>query len=168
MKKKLILLILIPYLSFSQEKTPTASQYPRVIGDIAFDPKTDKANYIACGNCEMFQYFQSSEPTYNGDKLAIEKVFLEKYNPKNVKYESGLVRIRFIVNCLGETERFRLMASDENYQEKTFDESITSQLLEITKSLKGWKAMTFNNTKINYYQYLIFKIKDGQIQEILP
>jgi hypothetical protein len=167
MKKLLILLILIPYLSFTQEKTLAVSKYPRAIGDITLDPKTDKANYAACGECDIFQYFQLHEATYDGDKLAIEKIFLETYNSKNVKQESGLIRIRFIVNCLGETERFRLIASDENYQEKTFDESITSQLLEITKNLKGWKAMTYNNAKVNYYQYLIFKIKDGQIQEIL-
>lgn len=168
MKKITILLYLIPCISFAQQKTPTVSKYPATTGDIAFDSKTDKANYEVCGDCGMWQYFDFSEKTYDGDKLAIEKVFQELYNPKNVKHESGLVRIRFIVNCLGETERFRLMASDENYQEKSFDESITSQLLEITKNLKGWKPMTYNNAKMNYYQYLVFKIKDGQIQEILP
>ncbi len=170
MQKLLILLIfiLIPYFSFTQEKTPAASQYPRTIGDIAFDSKTDKANFVACGDCGIVQYFHLHGMTYDGDKWAIEKIFREKYDSKNVKHESGLIRIRFIVNCLGETERFRLIASDENYQEKTFDESITSQLLAITKNLKGWKAMTYNDAKTNYYQYLVFKIKDGQIQEILP
>ena len=62
---------------------------------------------------------------------------------------------------------------DENYQEKVFDQSITNQLLEITKNLKGWIPKNFTSKtnevfSYDYYQYLIFKMKDGQISEILP
>ena len=62
---------------------------------------------------------------------------------------------------------------DEKYQEKVFDKLITNQLLLISKSLKGWIPKNFTSKtnevfNYDYYQYLIFKIKDGQITEILP
>ena len=49
---------------------------------------------------------------------------------------------------------------DQNYQETTFDNKLTDQILSITKSLKGWKSKKDNGSKFDYYQYLIFKIED--------
>ena len=60
------------------------------------------------------------------------------------------------------------MSMDEDYNEKTFLMSITDQLMEITKGLRGWKKKTYKGEAIDYYQYLIFKMEDGQIKEILP
>jgi len=57
---------------------------------------------------------------------------------------------------------------NENYEPKTFDKSITKQLLEITKSLTGWKILPDEQSPEDYYQYLIFKINDGQLIEIMP
>ncbi|MGL4629975.1 MAG: hypothetical protein ACRCVT_02120 [Leadbetterella sp.] len=80
-----------------------------------------------------------------------------------------MIRIRFIVNYKGQTDRFRLIAMDENYKEKVFASSITEQLVKITKSLKGWGLMKYDSTHtFDYYQYLIFKMENGQIKEILP
>ena len=80
-----------------------------------------------------------------------------------------MIRIRFVVNCEGKTGRFRLMASDLKYQPKKFDKKITSQLMEISKNLTGWLPKKTDKGKlIDYYQYLIFKIKDGKIKRILP
>ncbi len=73
-----------------------------------------------------------------------------------------------MVNCQGETDRFRLISADENYNEKTFAKSITDQLLDIAKSLNGWKVKKMKEKDIDYYQYLIFKIENGQLKEILP
>ena len=95
-------------------------------------------------------------------------VLMQQYDPEKAARESGLIRIRFIVNCKGETGRFRVLAMNPDYQEKAFDESITSQLLTITKGLNGWKPKEFRGTVYDYYQYLIFKIQDGKIVKILP
>jgi len=79
-----------------------------------------------------------------------------------------LIRIRFIVNCAGDTGRFRILGMDKDYKQKEFSPSITDQILSITKSLTGWKTKTSNGETYDYYQYLIFKIDKGQIKEILP
>lgn len=162
MKQLLFTFFLLPLLVFSQNR-------PEFVGDIKFDEKTDKRDFYLCNEGDIFQYFNNSEGVeYNGEKYAIEKEFSDKYHSENVKKENALVRIRFVVNCKGETDRFRTLVADYNYQPIKIDENITSQLLEITKNLKGWKPKTYRGIKIDYYQYLIFKIKDGKIDEILP
>ena len=72
------------------------------------------------------------------------------------------------MNCEGKTGMFRVQQMDENYKETFFDKRFTNQLLEFTKSLNEWIPKEYLGIKINYYQYLTFKIKDGKISEILP
>jgi len=40
--------------------------------------------------------------------------------------------------------------------------------MRITKSLSGWKILPNDEAPTDYYQYLIFKIKNGEIIEIMP
>jgi hypothetical protein len=158
---------------FGQGDTVTtnpAFPYARSVGDIAFDPAIDKKDFHLCYPDHVFQYFNNAEgPGYEGEKIAIERAFAAQYKPKRAKKESGLVRIRFVVNCRGETDRFRVLGMDKDYNEKVFDRSITDQLLAIAKTLKGWKAQQYENqVDIDYYQYLTFKLEQGRIVEILP
>jgi len=140
-----------------------------MIGDILYDANQDDPNFKLCNGDKMaIQYYALGEKTYEGEKITIERIFKSEYNPTTVKKESGLVRIRFIVNCHGESGRFRLLSSDEDYKPKTFDSKLTDQLMRITKNLKGWKGFTRKGRGRDYYQYLIFKIEDGNIIEIMP
>lgn len=169
MAKILLLLILIPLFSFGQNKKTTKSIYPNYIGDIEFNPKSDDPKFELCFEKYIFQYFNNGEGLeYEGEKSAIESIFSESYKSEKINSETGLVRINFVVNCKGKTDRFRLISMDENYNTKVFQKSITDQLLKIAKNLNGWKAKKIDEKDIDYYQYLIFKIENGQLKEILP
>lgn len=162
------LVFLLPILINCRSEKPI-STYAQNIGDIEFDPKTDNSNFKLCFDKYVFQYFNDSNGLqYEGEKVALDKTFFGNYIDQNLFGESGLIRIRFIVNCKGETDRYRILEMDENYNQKKFNENITTQLLQITKSLKGWKPKIIENENIDYYQYLIFKVKDGNLIEILP
>ena len=170
MYKILVFILLIPvgFLS-SQEKTESQPVYPDYVGDITFNKETDKEDFALKDGKRIYQYFNNSGGLeYEGEKLAIEKEFATKYKSEKIENETGLIRINFVVNYKGETDRFRLIAMDENYNEKDFIQSVISQLMDITKNLKGWKKKKIKGNEIDYYQYLIFKIKDGQLIEILP
>ncbi len=144
------------------------SGIPGHVGDILPDPELDDPAFERCNEGHIFQYFNDSNGMqYEGEKLAIDSAFLA-YDHPVVSGESGLIRIRFVVNCKGETGRFRLIAMDKNYEEKYFPETITEQLMKITQSLKGWQTKYMQETEIDYYQYLIFKIEDAQLIEIMP
>ena len=169
MTKIVFLCILIPLISFGQNTSITKSEYPNNVGDIEFNPTTDKQDFELCNENHIYQYFNNSEGLeYEGEKLEIEKVFKEKYKSEKINNETGLIRINFIVNGKGKTDRFRLISMDEKYTEKVFLKSITDQLLNITKTLNGWKSKKIREKEIDYYQYLIFKIENGQLKEIVP
>ena len=51
-----------------------------------------------------------------------------------------------------------------NYQKTEFDRNLVQELLKFTKNLDGWE----NFQKIDYYQYLTYKIENGKVVKILP
>lgn len=141
MIQKHILVLLIFLIVFGCNSNLGTDNY-RMVGDILHDPKIDNENFSLCnGDARVIQYYALGENTYGGEKLEIRETFENYYRPEEAKKESGLIRIRFIVNCKGETGRFRVLGMDEDYQEKTFDSSVTDQLLKITKSLNNWKNL---------------------------
>jgi hypothetical protein len=145
------------------------SKYPRWVGDSEFIPEIDSVDIEVCnGENSVLQYFHFDEGLqYRGEKKELRRIYTENYQPVDTD-QSGLIRIRFIVNCKGETGRFRIMGSDLDYREQIFDERITDQLLEITKSLDGWNIQSRDEIAQDYYQYLIFKIDRGNLIEIMP
>lgn len=167
MIKFLYILFLLPtFLSCQSEKS--MSKYPAHVGDIQFDEKLDDSNFKTCFvNPFSFQYYNFDGFQYKGEKFEIEKK-LERLNLKSDKNSNGYITIRFVVNCEGKPGMFRVKQMDENYKETVFDKTFTNQLLEFTKSLNEWIPKEYLGIKINYYQYLTFKIENGKVSEILP
>ncbi|SFT52983.1 hypothetical protein SAMN04489724_1171 [Algoriphagus locisalis] len=168
---KTVLLVALLFLSAcsSEKEAESQADYLRWVGDIPYDPDFDKADFKLChGDSNARQYFNFGQGfQYEGEKLAMVQEFKNSYKPVGVD-DSGLIRIRFLVNCKGESGRFRVIAMDNNYNEMVFDKRITNQLLQITKQLDGWKILPTIEEPLDYYQYLIFKIEEGNILEILP
>lgn len=157
------------FLFSCKNKKAEKAIYPRQVGDITYDVKLDNPNFNSCnGDDRILQYFNTGKGVeYRGGKKEIKDLFEKNYTHVKVD-ESGLIRIRFIVNCKGETGRFRVIQMNDNYEQFTFDDRITNQLLMITQGLDGWKEKENHGTKIDYYQYLTFKIEKGNLIEILP
>lgn len=167
--RNLLALFILAIILANCSAEKVQSKYLRSVGDIEADSKQDDPAFKLC-NGEVFlkQYFNYSQGLqYEGEMLQIKEQFEQAYVPVEVN-ENGWVRIRFVVNCHGESGRFRMICSNEHYESRDFDSRITDQLMSITKSLDGWKALPDSENPEEYYQYLIFKIDNGDIIDILP
>ncbi|MEN0003443.1 MAG: hypothetical protein AAF798_04845 [Bacteroidota bacterium] len=167
---KVTFFALTVFFLVSCQTTKKVEPAPPYLDGILFDPKLDADTFALCDGDEFtIQYFNNSKGLeYEGGKPAIVEAFEKNYVLPKGRTNSGLIRIRFVVNCKGEAGRFRLIGMDEAYQEQAFPKEITDQLLSITKSLKGWQPKVLRGQTRDYYQYLIFKIKNGAIIKILP
>jgi len=173
MKKSLFAIALLAvslYCCQEDKKVSEKPAYLRWVGDIEQNDQLDDLNFTLCGGDDkVVQYFNVGEgPVYSGEKSKILKTFKSKYKPILGSNENGLIRIRFIVNCNGKAGRFRVLQSDYSYQEKEFNRAIIDQLLGITKGIDTWAVLFSSEVAVDYYMYLIFKIADGQLAEILP
>lgn len=152
----------------SCQPSQLASRYEERIGNIPFDPQTDRKDFHLCNPNTIQQYFAFTSAKHFKDyKPFVDSLFFATFHSVPID-ESGLIRIRFIVNCKGETDRFRIIAMNKQYKPIRFNKRITNSLLAITKSIKVWQVQMVNGKPIDYYQYLIFKISKGKLTEILP
>ena len=168
----LLTLVLIFILTSCQTSRESSVEqgYSRWVGDIEHNDQIDDMGFEVCnGDSNVLQYFNLGEgPMYLGEKSKILNTYQSRYKPLEGSGESGWIRIRFIVNCEGKAGRFRVLQSDYQYQEKEFSSEITSQFLDITRSIEDWQILRREEVPVDYYMYLIFKIDEGQLIEILP
>ena len=171
--RPLFLLLSLPFILLScktEKQADSKNEYLRWVGDIEHNKKIDQSDFKIChGDEQILQYFNLGEgPLYPEEKSTILETFESKYKPVKATGEDGFIRIRFVVNCEGKAGRFRILQADYDYNEMEFDKSITAQLLEIIKEIDTWKKIYRYEIPVDYYFYLLFKINDGQITEILP
>lgn len=127
-------------------------------------------NFEVCNGEEIDQYYYNRMRNRNSrNKQEMISYFLENYDYPFDSSENGYIRIRFIVNCKGEMGRFSIQEMDRNYMEKRFPLEITQQLFVLITQLDGWIPNKWEqNDSDDYYIHIGFKIKNGQIDEILP
>lgn len=171
MKSLVLVLSFIPMLISCQSEKTYVSKYPAQVGDIAFDEKLDDADFKRClpDGSYAYQYYNgtSSGIQYKGEKLNIIRK-LEKENIQASEDINGYITIRFLVNCEGKTGLFRVTVIDSDYRRMHHDSQLADKLLIFTKSLDGWLPIEIEGKKVDYYQYLTYKIKHGKVSEILP
>ena len=161
MKQQIIIILSIFVISCSQE------EYKNV-GDIPFDSDLDDPQFKPCHEDLTLVHYNFGNPDlYKDEKPAIVNAFKNiqlVQHPKN----TGFITVRFMVNCEGETGRFRIEQLDMNYKPMKFNGAILDTIVSTTKSLDGWLPATYDNKVFDYYKYLTFKIVDNKIVDILP
>ncbi len=148
---------------------------PANVGDIAFNPATDRSSFQRCGEgqYEVPQYYQTNT-TYAGGTKALRQLFVSKARLRSTGAQNGYITIRFLVNCRGETDRFRVTQLDTAYQPAQFGPALVAALLAQTKGLRAWQPGKFTGPgshqgeALDCYYYLLFIIRDGRVADVLP
>lgn len=155
------------FFSCTTQQDQSQNTYPDHVGDIAPDKVLDDPAFKVCNEDEIFQYYNFGKGLqYKGEKPQIVEHF--KTFVSQTEKQSGYITIRFVVNCNGSAGRFRIQQMGTDYLEIKFLPETVDQLLTLTEQLDGWMIGEYNGTVRDYYQYLTFKIQDGQLTEIMP
>lgn len=118
---------------------------------------------------EIFDYYNGTPAgRYEGGKAALRKIIMPQVDKEKLHNESGYLTYRFVINCKGETGRFVTEQADLDYQKKAFNVETVSHLFEIVESLEKWRPTKVQEKLRDSYAYLTFKLKDGEIIELLP
>lgn len=145
----------------------------RNVGDIDFDKLVDNVAFSKCNENYSFQYYNIFNGfQYKGEKYEILKLWREtnnlKKNNSDSQIKDGYITIRFLINCNGKAGLFRIQQMDKDYNETSFNITLVNMLMNFVKNLDGWMVGEHNGVKVDYYQYLTFKIENGIVTEILP
>lgn len=166
---KYIFLLSLTIIACQQALQNETKSYPDNVGDIIPNDNLDNPNFVTCHDDLILQYYNYGNAIqFDGEKRAIIDYFSKAYNKPKDKEDSGWITIKFVVNCHGETGRFRMEMIDSDYKSIKISKSISNQILDLTKSLKGWQNNNINDRIYDYNQYLTFKIVKGEIVHIMP
>ena len=136
------------------------------VGDIAFDAKKDNPKFQLCNPSAVWQGYQL-KTKMDETPLLVAREFKTQFQTKDEwKGESGFIRIRFLVNCQGQADRFRLLEFDFDLKEKKFSETLSAHILRIAKSIQ-WPARRANQQTVDYYHHFSIRIHDGQLVDII-
>jgi len=113
-------------------------------------------------------YNGNPEGHLQGKKNTIRLFLTKLLDPSILKGESGYLSVRFIINCEGEIGQFTVEDATLDYEKSTFKEETLQHIVDVTSQMKPWIPCTLNDETWDSYAYIMYKIKNGEIIEILP
>lgn len=169
--KQLLIGVTILLISFASE---FPNEYPYRIGHIPEDDAIIVDSlFKVCNEDRIIDYYNVSQggdqaAGYIGGVKAILKHIETDYPNLDLKNESGMLTIRFIINCNGQIGRFQIIENDLDFTPKKFDPLVVDQLFEITQNLDQWRPNHILGDHFDSTMYLTYRLKNGEIIDLLP
>lgn len=136
------------------------------VGDIAFDPNTDDPKFQLCNAERVAQSYQLRTPM-DETSIMVDKEIRSRFKTNDAwKNENGMIRVRFVVNCSGVADRFRLLEMSFDLKEKQFNPELRSHILAIAKSIQ-WPARRARQQTVDYYDHFSVRIVNGHLIDIV-
>jgi len=140
--------------------------YSHWIGDILFDAQLDESDFQLCDSTKIVH--RRNALSYEKGKQVFKEICLDRFQfqPEFAEF-TGYIMIRFLINCNGQTGRFRAESLAPDFSLREAPEGLTNHLLEISRGLKRWNRNRVADENADCSKYLNFKIKNGKIENIL-
>jgi len=125
--------------------------------------------YSKCFDGFQGEYYYRDDVTYNQGNDYIKEVVNDDL--PHVGSYSGYIIVHFNVNCKGSLGNYGLIQMDERFNSYTFPKALVRHLFKKVGGLKDWPSTTSAIEWLYYedvHAFLMFKIKDGKVTEVLP
>lgn len=162
--------VFIGYIYYERlgKYTTNTEKYPHEIGYINPETSAFSEGYELCdSSVKPFGYYHSARGIFNGGKYQFRKTISEKYI-NNGYTDSGFLNLRFHLNCKGEIGNVEINELDTDYKKTELNSGMVKQLVNLSIAKENWIPMEQEGKTFDSYMYLIFKIEDGEVLEILP
>ena len=127
--------------------------------------------FSLCDDGKTYPYYYP-ELEYKGGFWEIKQHFVMDYPMEQfqaLNNNTGILTVKFNVNCKGETGDFSLQFCDFNYHAIKINQEIIDYLLNKTKTLDNWiPGQDEEGNVVNSHKFFSFRIKEGVLLEILP
>ncbi len=141
-------------------------KYPHHIGYLdPSNPDMDK-EFRRC-NPDVLPYgFYSSAFKYafKNNPTQFKESIIPRFNKESTFSDSGFLGIRFLIDCKGNIGDYEINELNLDYKKTDFEKDMVDGLLHLCLNKEHWKG----SKNVDTYMYLILKIENGQILEIIP
>jgi len=171
------LLLILSLNTFSQNTIPQNFNTKEKIGWIPFDKSVDNPNFKVCDELNIEEYYQVN-PLYGEAMPSIRKYFsAHQQSLEALCKKDGYVIIRFVINCQGQTDRYRTRFMSLNYtDENTVNAELQKKIIGLTREMGNWTPGKYDarlndavgqGKTYDSYQHLKFLFKNSKLVDIL-
>ncbi len=164
----LLLILMIRLKSFSQNTVPQHLNVKEKIGWIPFDKSLDDSNFRVCDELNIEEYYQVN-PSYGEGMPNIRKYISAHQKLLELLCEKdGYVTVRFVINCQGQTDRYRTTFMSLNYTyENTVNAELQKKIIQLTRNMGNWTPGKYDGKTYDCYQHLKFLFKNSKLVDVL-
>lgn len=158
----------IEYYNYVGKYPQDKNKYPHYIGHISPETSVLNDNFMLCDNENIYgTHHGKPKVAFHISKKHFRETILSEYD--NTKYtDSGYLDFRFLVNCEGQAGRFEINELNLDLEKTDLNDMMVNDLLKLTANEKHWNIFHMKDLPRNYYMYILYRIENGKITEILP
>ena len=134
------------------------------VGDIPISNEVESEDFSPCHDHPIYQHYQINTDYVGGNRAIKEK--LKHDFPLTGFSESGLLTIRFVVNCQGETGLYRSKMIDTTLQDIDLSAKDLTQIYNNISALDKWQPGTVRDQPEDSYYQISFKLINGELIDI--
>jgi hypothetical protein len=140
------------------------TQLEKQVGDITYSTSANAGNSVPCNQDLIYQYYQINTD-YIGGKRAIKRELAGVF-PMNGLNKSGLLTVRFVVNCQGKTGWYQAYMISPDLQEMDISATDLTHLYGAISELNHWLPGLAGEEPQDSYCQISFKLKKGEVLDI--
>lgn len=162
------LLLLHGFLASSQNTVPQHFNVKEKVGWIPFDKSKDNPNFKVCDELNIEEYYQVN-PSYGEGMNSIRNyVLAHKQSLETLCEQDGYVIVRFVINCQGQTDRYRTRFMSLNYtEEDSKNAELQKQVIRLVRDMGSWNPGQYEGKTYDCYQHLKFLFKNSKLVDVL-
>ena len=155
------------YYQFEGKYKINSEKYQNYIGYLSPENRDFSPKFKPCNsNLPNGYYSNIGFETFDKSKSSF-KQFIESNFKKERYTDSGMLNLRFIINCKGEIGDMEVNQLNKDYQLTELNSDLVEKIIQLTVEKENW-TISNNESHDDKYMYLIFRLEDVKIVEILP
>ena len=165
----LVLLFIIAPLSisFSVYQNPYNLEHKGHIGYLSNDNPDASSDFKRCSDKLPIGFYHSAAPDiYYGGKPVFRKVIETNFS-KGKFQDNGFLNFRFIIDCNGNIGDIETNELDNDFNYTEFTPGLVKELYQLSFRKENWRLLNSEEPH-DTYMYLIYKIENGEVAEIIP
>lgn len=155
------------YYQYDWKYEVNSEKYQHDVGYLPPENRDFTTNFERCNDHRPRGYYSSvGFNSFDNNKAHFKRFIQSNLNSERYT-DSGMLNLRFIINCKGEVGDMEVNQLNKNYQLTKLNGDLVEEIIQLTVKKENW-VISNNNSDNDKYMYLIFRLEDGKIVEILP
>lgn len=120
--------------------------------------------FSKCLDGQPGEYYHDNITYTKGNEYLLKKISSAAPRAEG----DGYITVHFTINCHGEVGRLGLEQMDRKYRSTTFDPALVKHLISEVTALTDWPEIPPGYFYKDVHAFLMFKISDGKITDLIP